>query len=129
MDLNGGGRWQDYQKNNYHADATKRHGNKIINAPQATMAGSVSQSMDTSDGDQMDDASLEMNEHALAVTSRPQMTVSSDEVNYLVFRYVLRHLFIILLNHLCLLTIDSFSFHLKISTRVRFCSFCVFVCT
>ncbi|GAX21127.1 transducin (beta)-like 1 [Fistulifera solaris] len=52
------------------------------------MAGSVSQSMDTSDGDQMEETSVELNENVLAATSRPQMTVSSDEVNYLVFRYL-----------------------------------------
>lgn len=73
-------------------DATQRLTVNNINAPpQATMAGSISQSMDTSDGDQiMDDGSLELNEHVLAATSRPQMTVSSDEINYLVFRYVLQ---------------------------------------
>jgi hypothetical protein len=50
--------------------------------------------MDTSEGDQMDEASVELNENVSAATNRPQMTVSSDEVNYLVFRYVLRLLFI-----------------------------------
>lgn len=76
----------------YQQVATKRHSDLAnkIKAPQATMAGSISQSMDTSDGDQMDDGSLELNENAFTATSRPQMTVSSDEVNYLVFRYVLQ---------------------------------------